>query len=53
MRVRALASAIGIGPVTIAGALMMGCGLRWQAWTLLLATAGVYFFWIMTSKGEK
>jgi hypothetical protein len=50
MKTRATAAAIGIGPVTVAGVLLMACGLRWQAWVLLIATALMYFVWIFAGR---
>lgn len=52
MKTRAMAAAIGITPVTIAGVMLMSCGLRWQAWALLIATAFGYFIWIMTGRNR-
>ena len=48
--VKALASAIGIAPVTVAGVLLMACGLKLLAWTLLIASATFYFVWIMKGR---
>ena len=46
---RALACAVGIGPVTIGGLLLMLCGCRWQAYLLESGTAMLYFLWIATA----
>jgi hypothetical protein len=47
-RQRALACAVGIIPVSIAGLLLMRCGCRWQSWILEIATAALYFLWVAT-----
>jgi hypothetical protein len=47
---RALVCAVGIGPVTVGGLLLMLCGCRWQAYALESVTAVLYFLWIVTAK---
>ena len=47
---RALVCAVGIGPVTIGGLLLMFCGCKWQAYALEGATAMLYFLWIVRAK---
>jgi hypothetical protein len=46
VKIRATAAAIGILPVTVAGLMLMACGLRWEPWVLLSMTAAFYFIWI-------
>jgi hypothetical protein len=50
MKVRALASAIGIVPVIVAGILLMLCNQQRQAWALLGATTLMYAIWIRAGK---
>lgn len=47
---RALVCAIGLGPVTVAGLLLMLCGSRWQAYALESGTAILYLLWVVAAK---
>jgi hypothetical protein len=48
---RAIACAIGIIPVTVAGIALVRCGCGTVAWALELFTAAVYLVWILLPGG--
>jgi hypothetical protein len=47
---RAVACAIGIFPVTIAGIALVRCGCGTAAWTVELLTAAAYLVWILFTR---
>lgn len=47
LRQRAIASAIGIIPVTISSIALVRCGCSTVAWVLELGTAVLYVVWIL------
>jgi hypothetical protein len=47
---RAIAAALGIVPITIAGIALLRCGCATAAYTLELVTAAAYLVWILTAE---
>jgi len=48
-RQRAIACALAIIPVTIAGLELLGCGCAAAAWILEVVTAAAYLYWILSA----
>lgn len=50
---RAMACAAGIVPLTVACAALLLCGCPRTGWTMEIATAVFYLFWIAAGRQEK